>query len=80
MGHPARPPVEMTESGGSRSRFLAALGMEGKKCKCRSLRDDKQKRLGDGFGDEGFGFGLDLGEVIGAKEGFGVDFVDVFCA
>ncbi len=28
--------------------------------------NDKQKWLGDGFGDEGFGFGLDLGEVVGA--------------
>ena len=36
--------------------------------------------LRDGGGYEGFGFGLDLGEVVGAVEGFGVDFVDVFGA
>src|SRR2546425_327497 len=36
--------------------------------------------LGDGGGDEGLGFGLDLFEVVGAVEGFGVDLVDVFGA
>jgi hypothetical protein len=35
---------------------------------------------GNGSADEGFGFGLDGFEVVGAVEGFGVDFVDVFGA